>query len=85
MKTYKISGHGNYSITYGWDDGISLSKPVLTDEEFTANETLFMGLYVNETYTNIHGGSRDIDLVVRAFDEQDAAFYALLYCNYYYQ
>lgn len=83
MKTYKISGFGNYSYSFGWDEGIRLSTPVETEEVFEPSNR-FMGEYVNEVFANEHGGSRNIDLLVRAFDAEDARIYAEIYCSRYY-
>lgn len=82
-KTFKIEGFGNFSNDFGWDDGVDLSQPVYTDEIFVPSD-MFMGRYVEETYCNEHGGSRNITLIVEARDMEQALFYAKVYCDYYY-
>lgn len=46
MYTFKIEGFGNYSHDFGWDNGVMLSEPVYTNEEFVPSD-MFMGRYVN--------------------------------------
>ena len=81
--TFKINGFGNYSHSYNWDNGIDFSEPVYTEEEFIPNDG-FMGRYVNEIFTNEHGGSRNVDLLVQAGTIEDAMTYARIYGEHYY-
>lgn len=85
MTTYRflIEGFGNYSHSFGWDNGVNLSTPVYTEEDFEPSK-MFMGRYVNEIYCSEHGGSRNITLIVEACTIKEALFYAKLYCGYYY-
>lgn len=83
IKRFKIEGFGNYSHDFGWDNGVDLGQAAETEEEFVPSD-MFMGRYVHETYSNEHGGSRNVTLIVEAFDLDEALFYAKLYCDYYY-
>ena len=84
MKTYKVNGFGNYSYTFNWDSGVDLSEPVETDEVFIPTDIMFMGRYVFETFSNEHGGSRNVEMLVQADDKETATEYAKIYCSYYY-
>lgn len=84
IKRFKIEGFGNYSHDFGWDDGVNLGQAVETEEEFVPDDIMFMGRYVNETFRNEHGGSRNVTLIVEAFDLDEALFYAKIYCDYYF-
>ena len=83
MNKFKIEGFGNYSYDFGWDNGVTLSEPVYTEEPFEASDK-FMGRYVNEVSSNEHGGSRNVTLIVEAWDMEQALFYAKSYADYYY-
>lgn len=83
-KTYKVNGFGNFSWNYNWDSGVDcLSDPVETNEEFEESP-MYLGKYVNQIFINEHGGSRNLDLLVLARDEDEAHFYARVFCDKYY-
>ena len=83
MKTYSFRGFGNFSHDFNWDSGIDLSEPLEVEDKFEES-IMFMGKYVRETYFNEHNGSREIELLVQAYDKVDAEVYARIYCDYYY-
>lgn len=84
MKTYNVFGCGNFSWNYNWDSGIAnLSDAIETEETFEPSKG-FMGEYVNETYFNEHGGSREVNLLVRANDPDEAVAYARIFCDKFY-
>lgn len=84
MKIYEIYGFGNFSFDFCWDNGLSFTTPVETDDEFVPNDLQFMGRYVNEVSRNEHGGSRSVYIHVEAHDEYEALTYAKTWASYYY-
>lgn len=82
LKTFLISGFGNYSETHGWDNGISVSiQKEITFESALAAESHdgqtvelpaepTVGVYYN---CNHYGGSRNLHGYVIAESEDQAA------------
>ena len=86
MKIYKIEMFGNYSESYGWDDGITIiSVSEYSKDRYmeAANSVAGNSYYqfpfvdrLNENLTvvfyNYHGGSRNIDAFLLAENEEEA-------------
>jgi hypothetical protein len=82
LKTFLLSGFGNYSETHGWDNGIdvSIQKEVTFDEAQAAEDhdgepvglpsVPTVGVYFN---CNEYGGSRNLHGYVIAESEDQAA------------
>ena len=84
---FKVRGVGHYSESYGWDDGLSLYKPVYISPSEIELENQHVGecigMYhvstdrskcgvVQQAYVNEHAGWRSVDLIVKAMGICDA-------------
>ena len=98
-KKYWINGNGNYSHEFNWDDGLSIGKATLIseDDELTFNEYAYENpSYANfipengengdisMVFTNEHGGSRNVTVVVFATTKNRAERYARVWAGKYY-
>ena len=86
MKIYNIGMFGNYSESYGWDDGItSISVSEWSKDRYmeAANSVVGNSYYrfpfvdnLNENlkvvFNNCYGGSRNIDAFLLAENEEEA-------------
>ena len=90
MKMFYVPCHGNFSHDFNWDDGLTPSSPidfedsVFKDEEVFFVEEAFLGSNVAVLYSNEHGGSREVDLAVWAYDARQAYEYAWTWGQYNY-
>lgn len=83
-KNYRVEAIGQFSFEYGRDTGFDIVGIEETNDEFHSNELTIMGRYVEETFCNEHEGSRSVELIVNAADENEARFYAEAYGKWYY-
>jgi hypothetical protein len=84
-KFFVFKGHGNYSDTFGWDNGISMNVEnhqiyALSEVELFEDLSRIpnMGECV-EWFTNTYGGSRNATIIVAADSLENAIKIALDY------
>lgn len=86
MKTYKFSGYGNFSGSFGWDNGLSSSlgaeidsSDAVASEESAADYSSMMVVDLPLSQekglyycSNEHGGSRNVEGYVIAESKESA-------------
>lgn len=82
---YKFDGYGNYSESFGWDNGITMNTAYPTILPLGEVEKMNdlpripeVGKWV-ELYVNSYGGSRNATIIVSATNIEEAIEVALQY------
>jgi len=70
LKAFRFSGFGNFSASFGWDNGLDCSLGELIAAKCHDELNMFRG--VEQETINEHGGSRNVDGYVVARSRRDA-------------